>query len=123
MIRLCKTTMHGTSMLGLYRGLKLKTAGTPWRVEVVTGDIDTLRSACADGPLILSVGLPRCGAADTRFETDWGWQRGRKHAVVLFGFTGDGRVEMGDPSVGREHWREEGIRVLYRRQALRLVRQ
>ena len=122
MIRLCLTNRKGTLVLGLYRGLKLKTRGTDWRVEVVGGNLANLRKKVRAGPLILMAGLPRGGVDDPRFERDWGWRPGQAHAVVLFGFTADSRVEIGDPSVGREHWRVEDLQVLWRGQALCLTR-
>jgi len=42
MAELC-LTRHGTSWQGLYRGLKLKTAGTPWDVEVCRCSADDLQ--------------------------------------------------------------------------------
>jgi len=122
MIELCRTGPRGTTTLGLYRGLKLKTKGTDFRVEVVLDDMESLREASDAAPMVLVVGLPARGADDPRFEQDWGWRRGTSHAVVLFGFTDDGRVKMGDPSIGREHWRVEGVRVLWRGEAFALRR-
>lgn len=53
---------------------------------------------------------------------EWGWTPGLGHAVVVFGRTGDDLIEVGDPSVGREHWRVEDLRVLWPGAGLRLVR-
>jgi hypothetical protein len=61
MAELCLTGRRGTSLLGLYRGLKLKTGQTDWDVEVVRCTAEELRrpDSC---PLIASVRLER-GAA------------------------------------------------------------
>jgi hypothetical protein len=121
MANLCLTRI-GTSRLGLYRGLRLKTTGTPWRVEVFQGDVAKLRRRAADGPIILFVGLRRGLRADPRYARNWGWTPGLRHVVVLFGFEKGGRIEVGDPSVGRERWRTEALDVLWDGQALQLVR-
>lgn len=116
---LCLTTERGTPFLCLYRGLLVKTRGSSWGVTVVRGSMSDLRLAAAPGsPLLLSVGLPRGGVEDLRYERDWGWARGQRHAVVLFRFLPDGLVEMGDPSVGRERWNEGGVATLWRGSAL-----
>ncbi len=121
MARLCLTRRNGTSMLGLYRGLRLKTAGTPWRVEpFATGTAD-LRAF--DGPAILSVGIPRGGVPDARYEQLWGWVPGVRHTVVAFGFrAGGAELEVGDPAIGREHWSVDDLHVLWQGEGLRLVR-
>ena len=120
MARLCLTTTSGTSRHGLFRGLKLKTAGTPWQVEVLRSTRDQLQ-ASLDGPVILFVGLGRMQKADPRYEHDWGWRRGLAHAVVLFAFTDDRRIEIGDPSIGHELWAVEALDVLWRGEGLRLT--
>lgn len=123
MVGLCRVTSRGTDYLGLCRGLKLRTRGTQWRVRPVSGDLRALRDACSDGPVVLSVGLPGMGADDPRYETEWGWRRGQAHTVVLFGFGREGLVEIGDPAVGREHWSEEAVEVLWRGRGFRLARE
>ena len=45
MVELCLTRADGTPALGLYRGLKLKTRGTPWNVEVFRSGLEDLRNA------------------------------------------------------------------------------
>lgn len=120
MARLCLTSPEGTLRLGMYRGLLRETAGTPWTVEVFSGDVAKLRSV-ADDPVILFVGLRRGQRVDPRYAREWGWTPGLRHTVVLFGFTGDGRIEIGDPSVGREKWSVEALDVLWDGKGLRLV--
>lgn len=122
MAELC-LTRHGTSWQGLYRGLKLKTAGTPWDVEIVacrTGDLRRL----ADRPLILSVGLESGLPADTDFTREFGWVPGVNHSVVLTGFTSNGLAVIADPSLemSREQWDGPTLQVLWRGYAIRLVR-
>src|SRR5262249_5213226 len=67
MAELC-LTREGTQWQGLYRALKLKTAGTPWDVEVVHGGFDHLK-ALDHGPAILAAGVPR-GAGVARIYTE-----------------------------------------------------
>jgi hypothetical protein len=120
MAELCLTRPAGTSMHGLYRGLKMKTAGTGRAVEAVRGDLDTLRAQ--RGPVILSVKLQPRSDVDPRYEQLWGWTPGVAHTVVFYGFRPDGKAEIGDPAVGREHWRVQDLQVLWQGDGLRLVR-
>jgi hypothetical protein len=106
-------------MHGLYRGLKLKTRGTAWDVAVLSGDLETLRRE--PRPVILSVRLDPGPGVDARYERQWGWAAGVDHTVVFFGFREDDKTDVGDPAVGREHWREEDVRVLWHGKGLRLV--
>lgn len=123
MARLCLTRSDGTSMLGVYRGLRRKTAGTPWRVGVLSrANLDTLRRATQDGPVVLSVGLDRFAhGVDPRYQSQWGWTPGLRHAVVLFRFLPNNKIEMGDPSVGREQWNTESLSVLWHGEGIRLI--
>ena len=120
MAELCLTRRTCTTMLGLYRGLKLKTAGTRWDVQPFAGS-DALLRLPGGRPVLIAVGLPAGGAADRRFGRDYGWSNGARHTVVLFGYSGDGKVDVADPSVGREQWFSRDLTVLYRGQGLRLV--
>ncbi len=112
MARLCFTRVRGTPKFGLYRGLKIKTTGTPWRVAVYAGDVDSLVRDWP-GPIQISVKLKKGAHADPRYETEWGWTPGVAHAVVILGLTKDGKVEVGDPSTGRETWTLDNLRVLW----------
>lgn len=125
MARLAFTRADGTAMLGVYRALRLSIQDTPLRVHVLSGaDVNDLRRACTRGPVLLSVGLDRFPAKDTdpRYEEEWGWTRGKRHAVVLFGFLPENRLDVGDPSTGREKWSVESLSVLWRGEALYVAR-
>src|SRR4051794_5276267 len=121
MAELC-LTRRGTTWQGLYRGLKLKTAGTPWDVAVVHGSFDDLRSL-GPGPAILAAGLPNHSRVPRIYTERYGWSPGDWHSVLFFGFRGGGLVAMGEPTpgVGRENWTEEDLRVLWRGRGVRLV--
>lgn len=121
MIRLCLTRSGGTLLWGMYRGLKKKTAGTEWDVEVFSRDNGEGRSDI-EGPALLSVGLMEERTNDPRYSELWGWQPGLLHAVVLFKIHDNGRVEVGDPSFGREFWSREDLDVLWVGVGLRLVK-
>jgi len=121
MARLCLTRERGTAAHGLYRGLKLKTAGTSWDVEVFDTDSAGLR-AMAPSPGILTVRLDPTPGIDPRYEQLWGWTPGVQHTVVFFGFIDNGKIEMGDPAIGREHWSANDLGVLWHGEGVRLVK-
>jgi len=111
MARLCLSSTSGTLPWGLYRGLALKTRGTPFAVRMASITPGELRSL--PGPAIIGVMLEPGADVDPRYERDWGWRPGLGHTVVLFGFEPDGRIEVGDPGVGRERWSAEALDVLW----------
>jgi len=121
MAALC-LTRHGTNWQGLYRGLKLKTANTPWDVQVCRLDSDAVLRGGA-GPMILSVGLERCARADGDFTREFGWVPGVSHSVVLERVTRAGGAVIADPSseMCREQWSRDMLATLYRGYAIRLV--
>ena len=120
MAELC-LTRHGTSWQGLYRGLKLKTAGTKWDVQVVACSQHDLPKL--PGPMIISVGLESSASRDTEFTREFGWIPGVNHSVILHGFTSFGSAVIADPTqeLSREQWDEEMLRVLWRGYAIRLI--
>lgn len=121
MASLCLTSEKGTTSLGLYRGLAIKTAGTSWKVETFHADTPRLRSM--SGPMILPVRFDRRPGIDPRYARDWGWLPGVSHHIVFFKFSQDGeKCEMGDPSVGRENWSARDIGVLWHGDGIRLVK-
>lgn len=116
-------TRKGTLWQGLYRGLKLKTANTPWTIEVVAGDLDRLRQMGA-GPMILAVGIPKNADVDPIYSQEYGWTPGEFHSVIFYGFAENDRVDMAEPTpgVGREQWTVEDLRVLWQGRGMRLIR-
>lgn len=121
MMELCLTNKSGTSLLGLYRGLKLKTRDTDWDVEIVRGSLDeVLRSEMY--PLIVSVGLerePPCPWGENRSSS---FRLGKtRHTIVVLGIRDDGRAEVGDPSCGKTEWFAEDLRACWSGEGLRLV--
>ncbi len=113
-------TREGTTWVGLYRGLKLKTAGTPLHVEVIEcepADVLAMRE-----PAIISVGLD---AKDSSLELrrEWGWIPGVDHSVVFVGTTTPSGLIVADPApgYGQERWSRENFSMLFRGLAIRLV--
>jgi hypothetical protein len=103
MVRLCLTHVEGTTNLGLYRGLKLKTDGTPWTVTAATPpatDIDhwplpavvTIRSTVGEGE----------------------WLGGNVgHSLVVLGRDADGDYLIADPFSGPQRWTRQELVDLY----------
>lgn len=120
MAELC-FTRQGTHWKGLFRGLKKKTAGTRWDVEVFQCSLAELREK-AVGPIILSVELEQGAEVHPIYETRWGWVPGQPHSAVLFKFIRDDYITMGDPAVGREPWTVQDMNVLWHGQGFRLVK-
>lgn len=121
MAELC-LTRSGTSWLGLYRGLKLKTAGTRWDVRIVHGSLEEI--ACvASRPMILSVGLPSDAPANSDYTHEFGWVPGVNHSVIVERFTSSGCAVVADPSqpMSREQWDGPTLRTLWRGHAFQLV--
>ncbi|MEP3481955.1 MAG: hypothetical protein ABJZ55_22120 [Fuerstiella sp.] len=101
MAELC-LTRQGTHWMGVYRALKLKTAGTGWDVVVEQlGAKQKPTSASSPGLLALSFDL-------TAFPTglDHGFSNATGHSVVSLGTAGPGYVDIFDPSpdFGFEKW-------------------
>ena len=116
-------TRSGTSWQGLYRGLKLKTAGSPWDVQVCQEPIDQLVRRYG-GPMILSVGLAAGSPAKDELTREFGWVPGVNHSVVLESVRPGGSAVIADPSqeLTREHWDCRTLDTLWRGTAIRLVR-
>ena len=125
MMALCLTNCKGTSSLGLYRGLKLKTRGTEWEVEVVSGNIQSLRRT-DQWPVLLQV---RCAFPGPGVRSPFHrlLESRKRHTVVMFRFTEDGQADIADPAeilqerrkwpldVLKQRWTGEGLRLVKRR--------
>jgi len=120
MAELC-LTRHGTSWLGLYRGLKLKTQGTKWDVQMVRCSANEV-GQFLDRPLIADVGLEESQRMDSAFREELGWLPGARHTVILSGIARR-HVSVIDPAphIGREEWDGRTLQLLWRGYGLRLV--
>lgn len=125
MAELCLTNSlsRGTSWQGLYRGLVLKTCGTPWRVEVIQSQ--RLSPKSLDGaPAILVACLPLEGSnLNPIYRDACGWVPGQAHAVVYLGEFDSSTAIIGDPQFGRELWTADDFNTLWTGLAFRLVAQ
>jgi hypothetical protein len=116
---LCLTSDRGTSMLGLYRGLKLMTAGKGLDVYMFqNGTIDDLRGM---GPVLLTVELEDQAKVDPRYQSTWGWIPGVPHSVVVLSFPNSDHALVGDPATGAELWSLEDLAVLWHGVGVKLV--
>ena len=121
MTELCLTNKTGTSLLGLYRGLKLKTRDTDCDVEIVRSSVEELLRA-EKYPLIVSVRLEREPPRPSSENTPAPFRLLRaRHTIVVFGITDDGRVEVGDPGCGDTEWFLDDLRARWSGEGLRLV--
>lgn len=111
-------TRRGTHWLGVYRGLKLKTAGTEWDVvvEEISG-ADLLTHRNLQGILALSFVCDEMDSLETGFGTDVG------HTVISFGVTSVRTLGVFDPSpdFGFESWNSRIIDGVDKAILLRLV--
>lgn len=135
--RMCLTSDRGTNMLGIYRGLKLKTHGSPYCVVHVRCEFDKIQNSSL-WPMLLPVkqqvlnpltynAANRTGVLDI---SDWVKLPFLKnlmhadHCVVLYGVTPSGDAIIGDPSnsvYGRVRWSKEQLRKSWLGEGFRLV--
>lgn len=121
MARLC-LTRKGTTWQGLYRGLKVKTDGHPFRIDVIECPVAELKSR-VHGPAIISVGIDPDTPYSSEYVYSWGWQPGMRHSVVLIGFhPNSSKAAIADPAVGFENWSGRDMKTLWRGRAVCLVR-
>jgi hypothetical protein len=121
MAKLCFTSEYGTTKFGLYRGLRIKTDNTEWEPRPLPTSIDELISGgCC--PAVISVRLDPGQNVDPRYVQDWGWIPGVSHTVVILGFRDDGKVDVADPSVGKEQWDLQGVKDLWKGRGFYLAR-
>jgi len=121
LLSLCLTSYRGSPALGLYRGLKLKTAGTKWDVQVVSCTFDELLRT--PPPLLLRISLPPVTSWDGR--GPWKLEkRTGKHAVLLMAVDDQKHLTIFDPAMPsyfHKAWRTEDLREQWLGEALRLV--
>lgn len=120
MAELCLTTRRGTYLHGIYRGLKIKTAGTEWDVELFGASIDELKRMNAPAILTLHVEGESEGTQRTGFLGTW--EMGQAHSVVLMEIAPNDYAVVGDPEVGRQLWTCDELKGMVGAEGIRLVR-
>ncbi|MBI1249448.1 hypothetical protein GC197_16605 [bacterium] len=111
MAQLC-LTRNGTSWKGFYRGLKLKTANTPLRVEM--DYLTPEKLARSRRPIVLRVGKRSWFGDSQAAGLPNGWKPGEIHSVVFLGCV-NGYYVIADPNpeIGIEYWSEEELRQVW----------
>ena len=114
MAELCLSRKTGTDFYGLLRGLKLKTKGSKWDVEIFQWDFANLKKI--NTPAIIRISTQNVKSRDLPYE------RGIRHTLVLLSFLKNGKVELGDPSTGRTMWSADTLKLVWYGQGIRLVK-
>lgn len=113
-------TRQGTHWMGLYRGLKVKTADTAWDVEVSEFDRRRFASAEFDSPGILALDIDSSVFPD---DVDHGFQSDVGHSVVFLQRQSNEVITVFDPSpdFGVEDWGRDVLKCVRGGVVLRLV--
>lgn len=119
MAELCLTRRLGTTWMGAYRGLKIKTARTGY--QVCAQPLTHKELLSMQGPVWLRVEIKPGEDVPEIYTEEWGWTPGQPHAVVYYGRRGMDRIRIGDPSIGAEEWSLEDLEHLWHGEALWLT--
>ncbi len=120
MAELC-LTRRGTHWLGVYRGLKLKTADTEWDVKVEEISKEDLFSGIHElGVLALSFHTPESGRVA---DPEWGFASDVGHSVLVLKSDVPAMLDIFDPApdYGFETWNESVLTNVSNGILLRLV--
>jgi len=115
-------TRHGTHWLGVYRGLKIKTAGTNWDVIVEEVSSQDLFSG-ALGPGILALSF-HSAESGRKCDPEWGFESDVGHSVLILKSRYPAELAVFDPApeYGFEVWDEDVLANMRKGILLRLVR-
>jgi len=108
----------GTPTLGLCRGLMLQSS--PYALHLRQIHTTPERLSQLGRPCIISVGLsPTAPREVVERMSEYGWEQGHYHAVVVMsGDAGGQRLDVADPSYGREKWPTAHLKDLWNGTAL-----
>jgi len=114
-------TRRGTHWLGVYRGLKLKTAGTNWDVVVQEVSTQELLSGQV-GPGLLAMSFRATESGNNR-DPEWGFQSSSGHSVLVLNVRSGTFLDVFDPDsyCGFETWTKDTLRNVRHGILLRLV--
>jgi hypothetical protein len=121
MIDLCLTDANGTPPLGLYRGLKIKTRNTPWRVQVVHGRFEELVKT-EPWPVLMLISHETMTPKGAPNPPGFRLSRRADHAILVFGLTDEGEAVIGDPALGKKRWTLDRLKASWHGEGLRLVK-
>ncbi len=120
MARLCLTRYEGTPLLGLYRGMRIKTDGSIYQVDIGKATIQQLQDDIGL-PAIVIISLDEeTNRRKPAYSENDGFIVGGAHSVVLFEWADDDHINVGDPSIGREIWNLETLNDLWDGEYIRL---
>lgn len=114
-------TRRGTHWLGVYRGLKLKTADTNW--DVVAEEVSTQDLFSGNlGPGILALSFHVAESGRT-CDPEWGFEADVGHSVLILKSSSPAALDVFDPApdYGFETWREDVLVSVRNGILLRLV--
>ncbi|MFH0795025.1 MAG: hypothetical protein V2A74_13445 [bacterium] len=117
-VRLAHTTQgRGTHPLGLYRALRILTAGRKdlhVRIKILSTE-ELIRT---NKPAVITVGIPKHPTTDAEREmaTRFNWDPGAVHDVAFLGASKNatGKVDIGEPAFGLEQWTYDSLYTLHR---------
>ncbi len=114
-------TRRGTHWLGVYRGLKIKTAGTKWDVVVEEVSPQDLFSR-KPGPGILALSF-HAAESGRPCDPEWGFESDVGHSVLILKSSSPASLEVFDPApdYGFETWNEDVLASVRNGILLRLV--
>jgi len=119
--QLCLTRSSGTSTLGLYRGLKMKTAGTAYTVAVYSGPVEGFLALPA-APALVSIGAAQRVENSQNAGRQFSLLPGGSHSVTVLGIGPDGTIDVADPFTGRQHMTRANLEMIWGGEAIRIVR-
>ena len=111
MANLCRTTAGGTSAVGLYRGLTLKTRGTRFELHLYRSVEDFWNRST--GPAVVNLRYVADDSGNPLFRL-LGGRPGDGHSVVVLSRSEDGRLTIGDPLSGLQTWTPDELRSMWR---------
>jgi len=106
MANLCLTRTRGTTALGIYRGLKIKSQS---HVQILQGSLDQLLAQ--HRPAVISIGLSHNDPAGV------GLPIGNSHSVVLLNENPIGTLEIADPFAGLQTWKRDQLEAAWQHEA------
>jgi hypothetical protein len=116
-------TRRGTTWLGLYHGLSVRLANTPYKAEFFECDVEDIDEHIKEYPVLLCCELTdEVEKQHPEYATVDGWIPGVQHSLILFAERG-GHFFIGDPSQkDPEFWSQQDVALLWSGRGLKISR-